>query len=139
MSMTPEETETERSRPPWRDILVWYMRLLAIHLIGAGIIHWGRIVGYSQWRGLWIWEMPVEWQTVTAFFAVIDLVAAVGLWLTVSWGVVIWLVRVLTQVVMHAIFWDTFGKRPWEITFLLTTVVIYFVLTWLAERERQRE
>jgi len=126
-------------RPPWRVILIWYMRILAIHLIGAGIIHWARIVGFTQWRGLWFWDMPIEWQTVTAFFAVIDLVAAIGLWLGVSWGVVIWLFRVLTQSVMHTVFSETYGQRPWEISFFLTTVAIYFILVFFTERERQRQ
>lgn len=133
----PAETPTSKW-PEWRVILIWYMRALAVHLIGAGIIHWARIVGFTQWRDTWFWDMPVEWQSMTVYFAVIDLVAAVGLWLGVSWGAVIWLFRILTQVVMHTVFADLFGKRPWEITFFAVTVVIYFILIYFTERERQQ-
>ena len=43
--------------------------------------------------GVWFWDMPVEWQAATVFFAVLDLVAAIGLWLAVSWGAVMWLLQ----------------------------------------------
>ena len=36
----------------------------------------------------------VAWQVTTVFFAVMDLVAAVGLWLAATWGAVIWLMSV---------------------------------------------
>ncbi|WP_306027602.1 MULTISPECIES: DUF6163 family protein [unclassified Stappia] len=126
-----------KNRPAWSQILVWYLRGMAIMLIGAGLIHWARIVGIVPWRGLWFWDMPVEWQTATVFFAVIDLVAAIGLWLTVSWGAVMWLTRALTQVVMHSLFSDIFGRRPYEIAFYLTTIAIYLVLLYLSDREQR--
>ncbi len=127
-----------KNRPAWSQVLIWYLRAMAVLLIGAGLIHWARIVGISPWRGLWFWEMPVEWQTATVFFAVLDLVAAIGLWLTVSWGTVMWLTRALTQVVMHSLFSDIFGRRPYEIAFYLTTIAIYLVLLYLNEREQRR-
>jgi hypothetical protein len=127
-----------KNRPAWSQVLIWYLRAMAVLLIGAGLIHWARIVGISPWRGLWFWDMPVEWQTATVFFAVLDLVAAIGLWLTVSWGTVMWLTRALTQVVMHSLFSDIFGRRPYEIAFYLTTIAIYLVLLYLNEREQRR-
>ncbi len=132
-----EEGAEARRRPPWREVLVWYLRLIGLHLLGAGIIHWARIVGFSEWRGHWFWEMPVAEQTVTVYFGVLDLVSAIGLWLGVSWGVVIWIFRILTQTVMHTAFSDIFGRRPYEIGFFVLTVGIYFVLAYLAQKEQQ--
>ncbi|MHC5653875.1 DUF6163 family protein [Stappia sp.] len=122
----------------WNSVLVWYLRAMAILLIGGGLIHWARIVGIVPWRGAWFWEMPVEWQAATVFFAVLDLVAAIGLWLAVSWGTVMWLLRALTQVVMHSLFSDIYGRRPYEIAFYLTTIAIYLVILYLADREQRR-
>lgn len=125
-------------RPAWSVILVWYLRAMAILLIGGGLIHWARIVGLVPWRGVWFWEMPVEWQAATVFFGVLDLVAAIGLWLAVSWGTVMWLLRALTQVVMHSLFAEIYGRRPYEIAFYLATIAIYLVLLYLSDREQRR-
>ena len=129
--------EVTRRLPPWRVILVWYLRLIGLHLLGAGIIHWARIVGFSEWRGHWFWEMPIAEQTVTVYFGVLDLVSAIGLWLGVSWGVVIWIFRILTQTVMHTAFADVFGRRPYEIVFFVLTVGVYFILAYLAQKEQE--
>lgn len=126
------------NRPAWSVALIWYLRAMAVLLIGGGLIHWARIVGIVPWRGFWFWDMPIEWQAATVFFAVLDLVAAIGLWLTVSWGTVMWLTRALTQVVMHTVFSDVFGRRPYEIAFYLTTIAIYLVLLYLSDREQRR-
>ncbi len=124
-----------KTRPPWSSVLVWYLRGMALLLIGGGIIHWARIVGFVPWRGQWFWDMPVEWQAATVFFAVLDLVAATGLWLAVSWGTVMWLFRAMSQIVMHSLFSDVFGRRPYEIAFYFLTIAIYLLLMYLMERE----
>lgn len=127
-----------KNRPSWRELFVTYLRILSILLIGAGIIHWARIIGYSPWRGLLFADMPVEWQVATVYFGVLDLVAAVGLWLTASWGPVMWLLRTLSQVVMHTVFADIFANRPFEITFYLFTIALYLVLLVMMERDVRR-
>ncbi|WP_417666911.1 DUF6163 family protein [Roseibium sp.] len=124
-----------KTRPPWSTVLIWYLRAIALLLIGGGIIHWARIVGFVPWRGLWFWDMPVEWQAATVFFAVLDLVAATGLWLAVSWGTVMWLFRAMSQIVMHSLFADIYGRRPYEIAFYILTIAIYLLLMYLMERE----
>ncbi len=126
------------SKTPFQQMIRWYFRLLAIQLLGGGIIHWARIVEYVEWRGKFFSQMPADWQIATVYFAVIDLVAAVGLWLVTSWGVVIWLLRALSQVVMHTVFADSFGQRPYEITFYLVTIAIYLVMHYYAEKEKQK-
>lgn len=126
------------TRPPWATVLVWYLRGIALLLIGAGVIHWARIVGFVPWRGYWFWDMPIEWQAATVFFAVLDLVAATGLWLAVSWGTVMWLFRALSQIVMHTVFADIYGRRPYEIAFYILTIAIYLLLLYLMERENRK-
>ena len=126
------------NRPSATIMLVWYLRAMAVLLIAGGLIHWARIVGIVPWRSVWFWDMPIEWQAATVFFAVLDLVAAIGLWLTVSWGTVMWLTRALSQVVMHTMFADVFGRRPYEIAFYLLTIAIYLVLLYLSDREQRR-
>ena len=59
------------SRPPWSTLLIWYLRGIAIILIGGGVIYWARIIGIVEWRGLWFWDMPVALQGAIVFFAVL--------------------------------------------------------------------
>ena len=44
----------------------------------------------------------MAWQTATVYFAVIELVAAVGLWLATPWGAVVWLTTVVSMAVTVA-------------------------------------
>ena len=125
------------SRPPWGTILVWYLRAIAVLLLGGGLIHWARIIGITPWREVWFWDMPLAWQSATIFFGVLDLVAAIGLWLAVSWGTVMWLFRAGSQIVMHTLFSDIYGRRPYEISFYLLTIAGYLLLTYLMERENR--
>ncbi|AMN54008.1 MULTISPECIES: DUF6163 family protein [Stappiaceae] len=125
------------SRPPWSTLLIWYLRGIAIILIGGGVIYWARIIGIVEWRGLWFWDMPVALQGAIVFFAVLDLVAATGLWLTVSWGTVMWIFRCFCQIVMHTAFSDLYGRRPYEIAFYLLTIAIYAGLAFLMDRENK--
>ena len=71
--------------------------------------------------------MPLRGAAVI-YFAVFDLVAAVGLWLATPWGGVIWLFGTLTQIFV-AIALPGFFSMFW--TFVnLPLIAIYFVLTW---------
>jgi hypothetical protein len=125
------------ARPPWSTLLVWYLRGIAIVLFCGGVIYWARIIGIVEWRGYWFWEMPVSLQGAIVFFAVLDLVAATGLWLTVSWGTVMWIFRCFSQIVMHTVFSDLYGRRPYEIAFYLMTIAVYAVLAYLMDRENR--
>ena len=70
----------------------------------------GSAQGLSQWRGA---GRPADGRraarrhcrrsaiAAVVFFAVIDLVAAVGLWLAAAWGGVVWLVAVAAQLAGH--------------------------------------
>ena len=46
----------------------------------------------------------MPWQTATVFFAVIDLVAAVGLWLAAAWGAVVWLTACVSMAAVEVFF-----------------------------------
>ncbi len=131
--------ELIESRPPWSTFLIWYLRCISVMLFAGGVIYWARIVGLVEWRGYWFWDMPVAMQGAIVFFAVLDLVAATGLWLTVTWGTVMWLFRCVCQIVMHTAFSDLYGRRPYEILFYLLTIAVFGVLVYLMEKEKRAE
>ena len=51
----------------------------------------------------------MAWQTATIYFAVIELVAAVGLWLATPWGAVVWLTTVVSMAVIELMFPEIYG------------------------------
>ena len=54
-------------------------------------------------------NQPMAWQTATVYFAVIELVAAVGLWLATPWGAVVWLTTVVSMAVIELMFPGIYG------------------------------
>ena len=53
----------------------------------------------------------MPWQTATVFFAVIDLVAAVGLWLAAAWGAVVWLTAAVSMAAVELFFPQVYRRR----------------------------
>ena len=54
----------------------------------------------------------MAWQTATVYFAVIELVAAVGLWLATPWGAVVWLTTVVSMAVIELMFPANLRRQP---------------------------
>lgn len=94
----------------WTRRLVIFLRVMAGVSLLKGLYHWSRIcgVGVSD-EDLYVTH-AIAWQTATVFFAVIDLVAAVGLWLAAAWGAVIWLTAVASMIAVQLFF--SAGVRP---------------------------
>lgn len=120
---------------PWRFLFVCYLRLNALIWLFAGVLQWARLVGFLEWGNLHFWEMPMEMRTPIVLFAVLDLVAAVGLWLGVSWGPVMWLFAILCQVVTHTVFSDLYGMPVIKLVLIFCSVVGFGVLFWRSDRE----
>ncbi|WP_181703605.1 DUF6163 family protein [Chthonobacter albigriseus] len=118
-----------------RLALVIMVRILAMLFMASGLQRWAVVLGPLAPKGDFL-SLPTEQMVATVFFAVTDLVAAVGLWLLASWGTVVWLISALTEVVLKSFFREIFGYDPAIIVFHGATVVMYAVLTWLYERSR---
>jgi uncharacterized membrane protein (DUF2068 family) len=74
-----------------------------------GLYHWSRVCGIGVDGNELFEYQSIAWQTATVFFAVIDLVAAVGLWLAAAWGAVIWLMSVASMLAVEIFFPQVFG------------------------------
>jgi hypothetical protein len=73
----------------WVTILLAFMRLAACYWLAKGVLHWATIIGLGE---VDFPTLRLSRQGIVIGFAVMDLVAAVGLWLTSSWGAAVWLV-----------------------------------------------
>jgi hypothetical protein len=118
-----------------RVALVVFVRILAVVFIVSGLRRWAIVLGPLAPDGDFL-NLPMPLVVATIFFAVCDLVAAVGLWLLASWGTVVWLIAALTETVLHTVFQKMFPLDPKLIAFHLVSVVIYACLTIIYERTR---
>ena len=82
--------------------------MAAVSLV-KGLYHWAQVCGIGVPADGGFEAHTVAWQTATVFFAVIDLVAAVGLWLAAAWGAVVWLTSVVSMAVVEVFFPQVYG------------------------------
>jgi len=73
---------------------------------------------------------------VTVFFAIIDLVAAVGLWLAAAWGAVVWLTSVVCMAAVELFFPAVYGGSLFIVLAELGLLGVYLWLALHAARER---
>lgn len=122
----------DRSIGLWTRRLVLFLRAMAAISMLKGLYHWARVCGIGT-SDLFQYH-SIAWQTATVFFAVIDLVAAVGLWLAAAWGAVIWLTSVASMLAVEIFFPQVFGGG-W-LTGLLEGALLALYL-WLALKSAQ--
>jgi len=121
----------------WTGRLAWFLRIMAFLSLVVGLYHWAEICGFIGEEGGF--EAHIQsWQATTIFFAVIDLVAAVGLWLVAPWGVVVWLTSTVSMIVVH-VFADQLSFADFlAIVFGIAMIVAYLALTIMAAQEHPR-
>ena len=120
----------------WTRRLVFFLRVMAGISLVKGLYHWSRVCGIGVEPNEGIEFQSIAWQTATVFFAVIDLVAAVGLWLAAAWGAVIWLTAVASMVAVEIFFPQVYGNGT-EIG--IAEGVLLVIYLWLALKSAQEQ
>jgi hypothetical protein len=121
----------------WSDRLVLFLRAMAICSILKGLYHWAVVCGFIGEEGGF--EAHTQaWQATTVFFSVIDLVAAVGLWLMAPWGAVVWLTSTVTMIMIQLFFDQVYGTDIIVVGVGLLAILGYLVLSLMAARESPR-
>ncbi len=119
----------------WTERLVLYLRVMAIASMFKGLYHWAAVCGFIGDEGGF--EARTQaWQATTVFFSVIDLVAAVGLWLVAPWGAVVWLTSTVTMIMIQLFFDQVYGTDVLVVGACLLAILAYLILSLLAARER---
>ena len=121
---------------PWTQRLVYFLRIMAVLSMIKGLYHWSRVCGIMVAPGDGFELHSVAWQTATIFFAVIDLVAAVGLWLAAAWGAVIWLTSVVSMIALDVFFPTVFRSGLFVDLIEFTALGLYL---WLALKSAQEQ
>lgn len=139
--MTITTTPQDRAEKLNRSLTVWLFRLAALVMFGLGVGYWVRLVGIHD-GPLWRFDlMPIGWKIAAPALAVLYPVAGVGLWMTVSWGAVIWMIVALVEAVMHLGFPDLFGGVTiWLMFHLfgLSMLAVLRLVDWWERRQRLR-
>jgi hypothetical protein len=118
----------------WSTILVWFMRIMATIWIVKGLSAWALILGIGSG------PVPFEarsagFQAAMIYFAVIDLVAGVGLWLTSTWGGVLWLLAVMSHLILAVFFPRFVSNGAVTLGLFILAIMIYLTASWLAAVE----
>ncbi len=121
-----------------------FLRLVAVSCLWFGLRYWGMLVGFS-YRGQGRFDLlPPAWKAASASLAVVFPVAAVGLWLQVSWGPVIWILAAAIEIAMHEAFPSIFGANRLVVImhclvasmFVLFRAAIFWQRYWQARKVR---
>ena len=119
----------------WTARLVLFLRLMAGLSMLNGLYHWAAVTGFINGDEGGFEFRSTAWRTTTIYFAVIDLVAAVGLWLAAAWGAVVWLTAVVSVAAVEVLFPQVYGGRIWVIVLQGVLILAYLTLALLAARE----
>ncbi len=131
-----EAPKSDMRRTPWTRRLVFFLRLMAAVSMGKGLYHWSLVLGVGDGSGSTFEQASMPWQAATIFFAVIDLVAAVGLWLAAAWGGVVWLTAAISMAAIELFFPQVFGGRLSIALLEFVAIFVYIGLALMAGRER---
>ena len=134
-TLEPEHAGDQRKREGrWTARLVMFLRVMAALSLMKGLYHWSIVCGIGDGPDA-TFEGPLPWQTATVFFAVIDLGAAVGLWLTAAWGAVVWLTAAISMVAVQVLFPNIYGGSLIPVFIELGLFAVYLMLALQAARE----
>jgi fatty acid desaturase len=128
------ERDGEAEIGRWTERLVLFLRVMAALTMLKGLNHWAEVCGIGFTTSEPFENHSIAWQAATVFFAVIDLVAAVGLWLAAAWGAVIWLISIASMLAVEIFFPQVFGGGV--LTVLLEGGLLGLYL-WLALKAAQ--
>jgi hypothetical protein len=137
MSVTGiSSVRTEAIENLWTRRLVLFLRIMAALSLATGLYHWAQVTGFIGGEDDAFENQTVAWQAATVYFAVIDLVAAVGLWLATPWGAVVWLTTVVSMAVVELMFPAIYGGNLAVVGLETAMLTAYLALAWIAARER---
>jgi Family of unknown function (DUF6163) len=120
----------------WTRRLVLFLRVMAVVSVAKGLYHWAQVTGFVGGEEEAFENQSLAWQASTVYFAVIELVAAVGLWLATPWGAVVWLITVVSMTVIELMFPAIYGGSLVVVAAEALMLAAYLALAWMAARER---
>ncbi len=134
-SIEPVRARKDSTQGPWTRRLVLFLRVMAVLSMLKGLFHWSVVLGIGEGPDTQFGGNSVPWQTATVYFAVIDLVAAVGLWLAAVWGAVVWLTAAVSMAAVEVFFPQIYGGSVMVVAVELALLCGYLFLAMQSARE----
>jgi hypothetical protein len=136
--------EPDSSKKPKRTLteilFLVFLRLVAVSCFWFGLQYWAMLTGYSL-NGRGRFDMlSLPWRVAGSGLAMVFPVAALGLWLGVSWGAVIWLIGAGAQIAMYKVWPEIFGHNtvvPLMHVFVAAVYILFQVALWMEMRQRE--
>lgn len=120
-------------------LLMVFMRLAALLCLSEGLVQWTFVLVSSSDGRSPLVLLSTKAIAAVVFFALIDPIAAVGLWLVAPWGGVIWLGTVGVQLFVIITMPGFFDHAVLMGVTNVALVAIYGLLVWrIARAEQQR-
>ena len=134
MSDRIEDRPAAPSTLRWTFVLTWFMRILAILWIMKGLSAWAVILGI--WTPAGQFELrSTGYQATVIYFALIDLIAAVGLWMAGTWGGIMWLLAIMSHLILASFFPGIVPTTMTTMACFVGLILAYLALSWFAARE----
>ncbi len=135
-NLEPVQEGGERPRTGlWTARLIWFLRAMSVLSLIKGLYHWSIVVGVGDGPDNAFLMHSLPWQTATVYFAVLDLVAAVGLWLAAVWGAVVWLTASVSMAAVEVFFPQVYGGRIFVVVAEFVLLGSYLYLALMSARE----
>lgn len=138
----PGSTEAAKAGPAtginWPLISIWFHRLLALGWMVQGLTYWATILDVDSTVTRPFEARTMGFQAATIYFAVVDILSAVGLWLLAPWGSVVWLIAAVSRLVLAVVFPLTLPLGMFAAASVIACLFIYGTLALIVARS-QRE
>jgi hypothetical protein len=126
-------------KPSLTELLfVVFLRLVALACLVFGIQYWAMLTGFLLEGRARFDLLSLPWRVAGSGLAVLFPVAALGLWLTVSWGPVIWVLVAGAQVAMYTVWPQIFGFHLAVVVLNAMIVVIFAIFRTALFLQRRR-
>ncbi len=120
------------------NAIIVLLRVTALLLIALSLTYWLRAIGFYPGDEFRFDTMPNYWKAVLAVLCVLQPVAALGLWGSTRWGVVVWIITVLVEVVMYGLYPQLFGRRDYLLWYHFACLSVFLTLKALQYLENRQ-
>ena len=120
-------------------LVIVYMRVMAILLLLAGLARACQVLGILTPEGLGFADLTPAKRSAAVTLLLVDIFAAVGLWVGAAWGPVMWAVALAVEVSMYTLFSDLFGSYPLRVAIHSALFVGFLAVSYLDWRRSVSE
>lgn len=110
-----------------------YMRVMAMLLLIVGLARACQVLGIVP-EGQTFTDLTPAARAGAVTLLVVDLLAAVGLWIGAAWGPVMWAVALAVEVSMYTLFSDVFGSYPLRVVIHASLFIGFLALSFVEWR-----